>query len=106
MKPSQLRKDHRSVNCKTQVQHFAIGNWHRHFTPEDQKETTLCGKTARKISATFVKNHVSCPLCKEELIKNNWYCPTHKFITEKEVTFEEKCSFCGQSVFVNSLGEK
>ncbi len=43
-------------------------------------------------------NDVTCPRCIEALKKSHWYCPTHGFIDDTNVTNDEKCETCGQNV--------
>jgi hypothetical protein len=45
---------------------------------------------------------ITCPKCKEIakqwLIKTRYYCLVHGFLKREEVTFNERCTYCGQNV--------
>lgn len=77
--------------------HAAIGDFNRSLTPKEQNETTECGKTARRIMATFNKDQVTCPPCLTKLKEDNWFCDEHGFIEDINVEFDETCSTCGMS---------
>jgi len=83
---------------KLEWTHAAVGEFNGKLTPRNQTETTECGKTARRIQATFNNDAVTCPLCLEKLKEDNWHCPTHGFIHDMNVTYYEKCDMCGESV--------
>ena len=65
-----------------------------------------CGKQVLENSAAFDVDfaftqrldRVTCPRCIEELKKTHYHCPEHGFIAGKEVTFDEKCDYCGSPV--------
>jgi len=65
---------------------------------DEHGHTTACGKTAYRVTATRRMNSVTCPLCRDWLKENEWYCPEHGFLDGKDVTFEETCDYCGESV--------
>jgi len=64
----------------------------------EDSQTTICGKTARRIIATRDKDAVTCRRCIEKLKETEWWCPNHGFIPGESVTFEEVCDICGQDV--------
>ena len=78
--------------------HMAVGKFATKLTPTTQAETTLCGKSARRILASFVLDEVSCPRCLEKLKAENWFCEEHGFINDTNVTSEENCAQCGRPV--------
>ena len=41
---------------------------------------------------------IDCPDCITELKKQLYHCSTHGFVTFDDVTFDEKCDYCGESV--------
>ena len=79
--------------------HYSFGGWVPSLKRNSNGETTLCGKTARRIRVTKIKDEVTCPRCKELLIADNWYCSNcDKFLKAEEVTFDETCIHCGRKL--------
>lgn len=62
----------------------------------------ICGKDVSpnhyRANTTDIMDSVSCPHCIEELRRDNWYCPKHGFIADKNVNNDETCDQCGRSV--------
>ncbi len=68
--------------------------------------STICGKTNyfRPHEGPSITNQLSaitCPRCIDVLKRDRWYCPTHGFIDDKNVTFEETCEICGNGVLAS-----
>lgn len=78
--------------------HMAVGKFNGVLTPTDQVETTLCGKTARRILATKFMDDVTCTLCVRKLKEENWHCPEHGFIADAQVQPDSTCERCGKNV--------
>jgi hypothetical protein len=76
--------------------HYSFGGYVQMLKRNANGETTACGKTAQRISVTKDKNNVTCPLCLEKLKEDNWFCEDHKFLDDIDVTFDEKCGYCGK----------
>ncbi|KKM94236.1 hypothetical protein LCGC14_1200280 [marine sediment metagenome] len=69
----------------------------------DSPFSTVCGKTNnyRLFRGPAIVNQLSavtCSSCLAVLKQTHWYCPTHGFIADEEVTFEETCEMCGNPV--------
>lgn len=83
---------------KPQWTHYSFGGHVPMLERNAKGETTICGKTANRISATRCKNRVTCPRCIEKLKEDSWYCEEHGFLEGKDVTNDETCDYCGKSV--------
>lgn len=76
-----------------------------HYKPDvtvstviSSKYTTLCGKTALRIKTTKDPNIVTCPRCIDDLKVKRYWCMDHGFLSDVDVTFDEKCDYCGNSI--------
>ena len=62
----------------------------------------ICGKdvSANHYFANTTENmdEVNCPFCFALLKNDNWYCLSHGFIGDEQITHEETCVQCGRSV--------
>ena len=50
--------------------HFSFGGHVPMLKRNNKGHTTICGKTAKRISVTTIEDHVTCPRCIEELEEN------------------------------------
>ena len=82
---------------KPQWYHYGFGLMDM-FPKRRDGKTTLCGKTANGVYITREKNIVTCPRCVDALREDDWYCPEHGFLPPEDVTFEERCDYCGEVV--------
>lgn len=74
---------------------------YRELKGYSQGDKAICGKKYHGWERTvFVHdpNSATCPHCITEMKKTMYYCPTHGFISGKDVTFEETCATCGANV--------
>ncbi|GAG26664.1 unnamed protein product [marine sediment metagenome] len=78
--------------------HYSFGGHVPMLERNDKGETTLCGKTARRIRATRDKNGVTCLGCIEGLKEDSWFCEEHGFIADEDVRNDETCDYCGARV--------
>ena len=74
--------------------HFSFGGHPPMLKRDENGHTTLCGKTANRIRATQILRGVTCPLCHEKLVEENWFCPIHGFLLDDDVTNEGNCAIC------------
>ncbi len=78
--------------------HYSFGGHVPMLERNDKGETTLCGKTARRIRATRIKTGVTCVRCIERLKEDNWFCEEHGYIADENVRNDETCDICGREV--------
>ncbi len=83
---------------KRQWVHYSFGGYVPMLERNNKGETTICGKTARRIRAYHDKSKVTCPRCIEKLKENSWFCDEHGFIADGDVRNDETCDYCGEPV--------
>ena len=77
---------------------------HVPFLKRVDGKTTLCGKSAKRIRGSSVnKNMVSCPRCLKGMKQQYWYCKTHGFIEDTEVTNSSHCKWCGDYAIAEEI---
>jgi rRNA maturation protein Nop10 len=74
---------------------------HRSYKYTLKGYSTACGKTSERIPHSRDVNEVTCPRCLEEMKKVMYFCNEHGFIDGIEVTYDEKCDYCGDDVSIN-----
>jgi len=56
---------------KSSWTHYSFGGWVPMLKRNENGETTICGKTANRISVTKDKNNVTCKRCLDKLSKTD-----------------------------------